>query len=194
MATQKIEQLEQKESKAHDDHEQTVKSLNELIQDYDAKLEVKSSEIDEFKLQYEEEFDRLDTINKALLSELELVKQTNLELSAAVRAHSSKHHSFNETLNGQNDASSEESSFKVLSTSKLKAANVRLFCDICEEFDMHDTEDCPQQSMPQETQLEIESHSKYNAVKAAPRTYCDLCEQFGHEEKDCPNDEKIEEF
>jgi CAP-Gly domain-containing linker protein 1 len=79
-----------------------------------------------------------------------------------------------------------------LPTSRLKTTRVRLFCDICEEFDLHDTEDCPQQSMPQEAQLEQQTHSKYNAVKATPRAYCDNCEQFGHEEADCPN--RIEEF
>ena len=60
----------------------------------------------------------------------------------------------------------------------------RLFCDICDEFDLHDTEDCPQQSMPDH--VERETHSSYNAIKATNRAYCDLCEEFGHEEPNCP--------
>ncbi len=29
----------------------------------------------------------------------------------------------------------------------------RLFCDICDRFDLHDTEDCPTQSMQAEVKL-----------------------------------------
>jgi CAP-Gly domain-containing linker protein 1 len=50
---------------------------------------------------------------------------------------------------------------------KIKAP--RLFCDICDEFDLHDTEDCPQQAM---TAKEQAMHSMHN-VKASTRTYCD---------------------
>ena len=170
-------------------YENEVKSKNETIEDYEARLEAKSSEIDEFKLQYEDEFERIETINRALLDELETVKLAYEELKNKANSKSNSSRSQNTTLNNNED---DEASFKVLSQSKLKATKVRLFCDICEEFDMHDTEDCPQQSMPQETQIEQQTHSKYNAVKTAPRAYCDHCEQFGHDEDDCPN--RIEEF
>jgi CAP-Gly domain-containing linker protein 1 len=50
---------------------------------------------------------------------------------------------------------------------KLKAP--RLFCDICDEFDLHDTEDCPKQAM---TEKEQAAHSMHNAKKST-RSYCD---------------------
>ena len=30
----------------------------------------------------------------------------------------------------------------------------RLFCDICDEFDLHDTEDCPTQAMPDPDEID----------------------------------------
>jgi len=173
-----------------ENYESEVKCRNETIEEYEAKLEAKSSEIDEFKLQYEDEFDRIDTVNRALLDELESLELAYDELK---NKSNSKNNSKSQetTLNNNNDED-DDVSFKVLSQSKLKATKVRLFCDICDEFDLHDTEDCPQQSMPQEHLIEQESHSKHNAVKTAPRAYCDHCEQFGHDEAECP--ERIEEF
>ncbi len=73
----------------------------------------------------------------------------------------------------------------------------RLFCDICDEFDLHDTEDCPQQNMSQQEADDQAAHSKYNATKQISRAYCDLCESFGHEEVDCNKTDKApsdEEF
>ena len=62
----------------------------------------------------------------------------------------------------------------------LRSKAPRLFCDICDQFDLHDTEDCPLQSMGAK---EIESHSRHN---------CDNCEEFGHDTDDavCPNKNK----
>ena len=76
--------------------------------------------------------------------------------------------------------------FKLASEVKLAP---RLFCDICDEFDLHDTEDCPQQSMPVEMQQK-EAHSQHNVPKKSNRAYCDLCESFGHEETECTSTAK----
>ncbi len=45
----------------------------------------------------------------------------------------------------------------------------RFFCDICDEFDLHDTEECPTQAM---TVKEQAAHSMNN-VKKSTRAYCD---------------------
>lgn len=60
----------------------------------------------------------------------------------------------------------------------------RLFCDICDEFDLHDTEDCPQQAM---ITKDVNSHSRHNVDKSSNRAYCDNCEAFGHDTSDCTN-------
>jgi len=64
----------------------------------------------------------------------------------------------------------------------------RLFCDICDEFDIHDTEDCPKQATVVE---EISNHSKHGGKRKppAPRPYCDTCEMFGHDTVDCNDNE-----
>ena len=60
----------------------------------------------------------------------------------------------------------------------------RLFCDICDEFDLHDTEDCPTQAMPDIAE-ESESHTKSRGQRGATREYCDVCEAFGHDTENC---------
>ena len=58
----------------------------------------------------------------------------------------------------------------------------RLFCDICDVFDLHETEDCPQQC---NLVTESNGHSKHNGSRSVEREYCASCEVFGHSTKDC---------
>ncbi|XP_074493969.1 CAP-Gly domain-containing linker protein 1 isoform X7 [Sebastes fasciatus] len=62
----------------------------------------------------------------------------------------------------------------------------RLFCDICDCFDLHDTEDCPtQMQMPDSPQ-----HTTYHGSKGGgERAYCDICEVFGHWTESCNDDQ-----
>lgn len=46
----------------------------------------------------------------------------------------------------------------------------RLFCDICDEFDQHDTEDCPTQSSADDV------GTQYHAARGEDRPYCTICE------------------
>lgn len=49
----------------------------------------------------------------------------------------------------------------------------RLYCDICEEFDAHDTEDCPLQC----SDVDLPAPDKKKERKLPPpRKYCDICE------------------
>ncbi|XP_048098398.1 CAP-Gly domain-containing linker protein 1 isoform X5 [Alosa alosa] len=66
-----------------------------------------------------------------------------------------------------------------------KKAPPRLFCDICDCFDMHDTEDCPTQAqMP-----ESPPHTTYHGSREDERPYCDICEVFGHWTEGCNDDQ-----
>uniref|UniRef100_A0A914R5R1 CLIP1 zinc knuckle domain-containing protein n=1 Tax=Parascaris equorum TaxID=6256 RepID=A0A914R5R1_PAREQ len=62
-----------------------------------------------------------------------------------------------------------------LATSGDGARQTRPFCDICEQFDLHDTTECPTQEM--ET-VEYERHSHYgrDKKKTISRPYCENCE------------------
>ncbi|CAG9533784.1 unnamed protein product [Cercopithifilaria johnstoni] len=58
---------------------------------------------------------------------------------------------------------------------------LRLYCDICEVFDLHDTTDCPTQAMDMEEAI----RGKNKKVKPQARPYCEQCEEFGHDTSNC---------
>ena len=90
-----------------------------------------------------------------------------------------------------------------------------MFCDICDEFDRHETEDCPIQASDSPTHevataAAVHPTGKKERVLPPPRKYCDSCEGecllskshesliktnsiflsvFGHEQGECDNDE-----
>ncbi|KAK7173949.1 hypothetical protein R3I93_003700 [Phoxinus phoxinus] len=61
----------------------------------------------------------------------------------------------------------------------------RLFCDICDCFDQHDTEDCP----TQDQMLDSPPHTTYHGSPSDERPYCDICEAFGHWTESCNDDQ-----
>uniref|UniRef100_A0A8C1MYD5 CAP-GLY domain containing linker protein 1a n=1 Tax=Cyprinus carpio TaxID=7962 RepID=A0A8C1MYD5_CYPCA len=61
----------------------------------------------------------------------------------------------------------------------------RLFCDICDCFDLHDTEDCP----TQDQMLDSPPHTTYHGSPNDERPYCDICEVFGHWTDSCNDDQ-----
>ena len=48
----------------------------------------------------------------------------------------------------------------------------RLFCDICDVFDAHDTDDCPTQS----SGVLDDQGTQYHGNRNEERPYCDICE------------------
>ncbi|XP_042182571.1 CAP-Gly domain-containing linker protein 1 isoform X2 [Oncorhynchus tshawytscha] len=68
---------------------------------------------------------------------------------------------------------------------KDKKAPPRLFCDICDCFDLHDTEDCPTQAQSPDSV----PHSSFKGKPADQRPYCDICEAFGHSIESCQEDQ-----
>jgi len=67
-----------------------------------------------------------------------------------------------------------------------RAIPPRLFCDICDEFDLHDTEDCPTQATPV---VEEANHTRKGGKRGVERPYCECCEIFGHKTEDCNDTE-----
>ncbi|XP_046873798.1 CAP-Gly domain-containing linker protein 1 isoform X1 [Hypomesus transpacificus] len=61
----------------------------------------------------------------------------------------------------------------------------RLFCDICDCFDLHDTEDCPTQAQSPDSV----PHSSHHGNPSDQRPYCDICEAFGHATDSCNDDQ-----
>lgn len=67
----------------------------------------------------------------------------------------------------------------------------RMYCDICEEFDQHETEDCPTQCSNIDLDAPAVRKDEKQRKLPPPRKYCDFCEIFdAHETDECSkNDE-----
>ncbi|XP_076416178.1 CAP-Gly domain-containing linker protein 1 isoform X23 [Peromyscus maniculatus bairdii] len=85
-------------------------------------------------------------------------------------------------LNGNGDDLHSYDSDEPEKQSKKKP---RLFCDICDCFDLHDTEDCPTQAQMSEDP----PHSTHHGSRSEERPYCEICEMFGHWATNCNDDE-----
>jgi CAP-Gly domain-containing linker protein 1 len=59
-----------------------------------------------------------------------------------------------------------------------------MFCDICDVFDLHETDDCPTQAMQDSPPA-----SSYHGNRNEQRPYCEICESFGHETQDCDDEQ-----
>ncbi|XP_022819604.1 CAP-Gly domain-containing linker protein 1 isoform X3 [Spodoptera litura] len=68
---------------------------------------------------------------------------------------------------------------------KARAVAPRLFCDICDVFDAHDTEDCPRQA----GEPDAPPPPTNRRAAPPPRPYCDICEVFGHATENCDEEE-----
>ncbi|KAF9796236.1 hypothetical protein SFRURICE_016159, partial [Spodoptera frugiperda] len=68
---------------------------------------------------------------------------------------------------------------------KARAVAPRLFCDICDVFDAHDTEDCPKQA----GEPDAPPPPTNRRAAPPPRPYCDICEVFGHATENCDEEE-----
>ncbi|XP_067625084.1 restin homolog isoform X3 [Eurosta solidaginis] len=69
----------------------------------------------------------------------------------------------------------------------------RMFCDICDEFDRHETEDCPLQASDDRDYSPAppltDPLTKKERKLPEPRKYCETCEVFDHETGECDDDE-----
>ncbi|XP_037340175.2 CAP-Gly domain-containing linker protein 1 isoform X2 [Pungitius pungitius] len=83
------------------------------------------------------------------------------------------------------DFNGTDGSFEGASKQTEKKATPRLFCDICDCFDLHDTEDCPTQAQSPDGV----PHTAYHGKRADERPYCDICEAFGHATESCNDDQ-----
>ncbi|XP_043271719.1 CAP-Gly domain-containing linker protein 1 [Venturia canescens] len=71
-------------------------------------------------------------------------------------------------------------------TLSKRATAPRMFCDICDQFDLHETEDCSRQAQDYEQPEEPKKSPKKLPIE---RPYCESCECFGHDTSECDNSE-----
>ncbi|ESO84678.1 hypothetical protein LOTGIDRAFT_131859, partial [Lottia gigantea] len=86
--------------------------------------------------------------------------------------------------NGNGEISMEEASIDNYFRPTRQKPAPRLFCDICDIFDKHDTDDCPTQAMS-----ESPEPSRHHGSRESDRPYCETCEVFGHSTEDCDDDQ-----
>lgn len=114
---------------------------------------------------------RIDFLNSVIVD----LQQKNDDLKKKLEAIAEA------SLNG-NDVDNYDS---VNGTQTKKKPPPRLFCDICDCFDLHDTEDCPTQTQTPDSP----PHTTYHGSRNDERPYCDICEVFGHWSSNCNDDE-----
>uniref|UniRef100_A0AAR5PME6 CAP-Gly domain-containing protein n=1 Tax=Dendroctonus ponderosae TaxID=77166 RepID=A0AAR5PME6_DENPD len=90
---------------------------------------------------------------------------------------------------GYSPAAAEELRQMGFRSTYEKQVTPRMYCDICEQFDQHETEDCPAQASDEPIgnfQL-----GKERTEKPPPRAYCDICGEFGHDTANCTDDQEF---
>ncbi|XP_055384218.1 restin homolog [Condylostylus longicornis] len=106
-------------------------------------------------------------------------------------------HKKNETLKARIDVletnTLDMTKYLSLDMFKKRKPTPRIFCDICGEFDQHDTEECPLQCSNSPTTSLHDSIKDDNCKDKREiqplREYCDSCEVFGHCSNLCPNND-----
>eukprot|EP00057_Strongylocentrotus_purpuratus_P028199 XP_011682673.1 PREDICTED: CAP-Gly domain-containing linker protein 1 isoform X4 [Strongylocentrotus purpuratus] len=83
-------------------------------------------------------------------------------------------------MNGDHD----DIGFDVDMDSSTHGPPPRLFCDICDVFDLHETEDCPLQASSDSPPA-----TQYHGTRTEVRPYCDICEVFGHWTENCDDEQ-----
>lgn len=171
----KLKKQESNETQIKNDYEATIKDLKDMIKETFEQNEKLNTEISDLS-------SRFETYETEIRNNKELIEYYESENSEL------KHQVELLKQNAQSNELNKKTKYKLVS--ELKAPP-RLYCDICDKFDFHNTEDCPQQSMPSNPNYpdpnELATHSQHNFKKESNRLYCDECEVFGHDESECPN-------
>lgn len=177
------------------DYEESIQVLKDAIKESEEVNEAKESELVQYRAQveandlelsqYKEELTRLEAYKESLQEEINNLNAIHQQELQQLRQQQQTQYGLSSDIGLDLDFNKPQ----LKKSNSVKSAP-RLFCDICDEFDLHDTNDCPQQySTLAEQKLELETHTKYNAHttgNSLNRAYCDLCEQFGHDESECP--------
>ncbi|XP_060699628.1 CAP-Gly domain-containing linker protein 1 isoform X1 [Hemiscyllium ocellatum] len=170
-----VQSLESDKSKL----EQKVQNLEKKINDNKRQLDNVSSSSGEPVIEKQSEGNdsaesQIDFLNSVIVD----LQRKNEELKAKLAQIAEA------SLNG-NDATDENNFGSLNETQTKKKPPPRLFCDICDCFDLHDTEDCPTQAQ----MSEFPQHTTYHGNRNEERPYCDICEVFGHWTNNCNDDE-----
>uniref|UniRef100_A0A667ZVX3 CAP-Gly domain containing linker protein 1 n=1 Tax=Myripristis murdjan TaxID=586833 RepID=A0A667ZVX3_9TELE len=149
-------------------------NLQQSIHKNSALISEKDQELENLKSEVRTEFKLIEFLNSVIVD----LQRKNEELKGKLEKMAAA------ALNGNN--ASELDNYDGFDKEPVKKKPPpRLFCDICDCFDLHDTEDCPtQMQMP-----DSPPHTTYHGSKGEERPYCDICEVFGHWTDSCNDDQ-----
>uniref|UniRef100_W5MDR9 CAP-Gly domain containing linker protein 1 n=1 Tax=Lepisosteus oculatus TaxID=7918 RepID=W5MDR9_LEPOC len=161
--------------------QETVQSLEEKLAHNKSSVESGGSSGDAALEQLREEKEsaesqgQIDFLNSVIID----LQKKNEELKAKLEKMAEA------ALNGNNPSELDNYDSSLKESQSKKKPAPRLFCDICDCFDLHDTEDCPTQAQLPDSP----PHTAYHGSRTDERPYCGLCEVFGHWTSNCNDDE-----
>lgn len=158
---QKVQILEQKLHESERQHDNTINFSGELTLGHHREEKALDG-------------NQIDFLNSVIVD----LQRKNQELTSKLERMAEA------SLNGNSVDQMNDYDSSPGSKTKKKPAP-RVFCDICECFDSHDTEDCPTQAQASDSP----PHSSFHGSRNAERPYCDICEVFGHWTNNCNDDE-----
>ncbi|KAJ1348227.1 hypothetical protein KIN20_003483 [Parelaphostrongylus tenuis] len=155
---------------------QKIELYNELEEDWKKKQLRLSEKIDELTTQLEQakartQCEEIDSLRKELAFSHSIIADQRRKVTA-----------LQEKIDSLDRISADSVTMGVPHIfSGRRESKPRMYCDICEVFDQHETEDCSKQS------VEEEVYVRQNAKKPPlpQREYCDHCEVFGHDTIAC---------
>ncbi|XP_061674616.1 CAP-Gly domain-containing linker protein 1 isoform X2 [Syngnathoides biaculeatus] len=160
--------------------EQDKAKLKQQVERLEQELATPSGDVSVDRLRDKDTEAEIDFLNSVIVD----LRKNNLDLKDQLTKMAAAALNGNNVSELDDDDGEEKESAKKKKKKKKKQLPPRLFCDICDCFDRHDTEDCPAQAqMP-----DSPPHTTYHGSKGAERPYCDICEVFGHWSQDCNDD------
>uniref|UniRef100_A0A672JU52 CAP-GLY domain containing linker protein 1a n=1 Tax=Salarias fasciatus TaxID=181472 RepID=A0A672JU52_SALFA len=178
-ADEKLEQLSKDKAKLENDISEMMKASG----DSSVQLTKMNEDLTQ-KERYARPWSHCDATVTSLLFQIEFLNSVIVDLQRKNKDLQDKLEKMAAAaLNGNNP--SDVDNYEGDQRSAKKKPPPRLFCDICDCFDLHDTEDCPTQTQEPESP----PHTTYHGNKGEQRPYCDICEMFGHWTDSCNDDQ-----
>ncbi|XP_066511889.1 CAP-Gly domain-containing linker protein 1-like isoform X2 [Hoplias malabaricus] len=169
-----VKSLESEKAQLQDRLRSLERNLAETRASRSGDVPSDSSALDQLKESKETAESQIEFLNSVIVD----LQRKNEELKAKLEKMAEA------ALNG-NTTSEMDNHDSLAETKTKKKPPPRLFCDICDCFDLHDTEDCP----TQEQEPDSPPHTAYHGSPNDERPYCDICEVFGHWTESCNDDQ-----
>lgn len=154
---------------------QKIDLYNELEEDWKKKQLRMSEKIDELTIQLEQakartQCEEINSLRKELAFSHSIIADQRRKMTA-----------LQEKVDALNKLAADSLTTVVPNISfGRRELKPRMYCDICEVFDEHETEDCSKQSAE-----EVNVRQKAKKPPPPRREYCDHCEVFGHDTLAC---------